>query len=79
MSGPTVLERLAEKLGSAYQVAEALGLDTSYTTRFKNQGFIPESYALDVDELRVTDAQGAITAYDVLREASAVKKARAAA
>lgn len=74
----STVERLIAHYGQANDVARALGLAASYITRFRQQKWIPETYALDIEELGVTDKWGRLTAYEVLAEARQAKMRRAA-
>lgn len=75
-SPPVVVERLRAALGSYAKVAEALGANRNYVTRWRDGGCIPEQWALDVHRLKVTDEWGAITYWEVLLEAERVRAGR---
>ena len=75
---PPILARLVAYFGSAYRVTQQLGVAKNYATRWSREGYIPEMWALDIEALGVTDGWGTITAYDVLREAAAVRRRRVA-
>lgn len=75
-SSPKVIDRLRGHFGSFPKVAAALGVSTPYTTHWRREGFIPESWALEIEALGVRDAWGEITVYDVLYEAAAVRRER---
>lgn len=75
-SSPSILDRLRIALGSQNATARALGVSENYPTRWRKEGFIPESYALDVGELKISDEYGRITAMDVLVEAREMRRLR---
>ena len=73
---PRILDRLKALLGSYGRVTAALDVAPNYATRWSREGFIPEVWALAVEELNLHDEWGAITSRDVLLEARAAKTAR---
>ena len=73
---PRILDRLKAILGSYGRVTVALDVAPNYATRWAREGFIPEVWALDVEDLHLQDEWGAITARDVLFEARAGRTAR---
>lgn len=75
---PPLLDRIKAYFGSDYALTKRLGVRRNYTTTWRQSGFIPEMWALDIEALGVTDGWGTITAYDVLREAAAVRRRRVA-
>lgn len=75
-SPPQILDRLKAILGSYGRVTAALGVSANYATRWAREGFIPEVWALAVEDLNLRDEWGAITSRDVLLEARAAKTAR---
>lgn len=66
---PPTVERLRAALGSYAKVADALGANRNYMTRWRRAGCIPERWAFDVHRLRVVDQWGTLTYWDVLIEA----------
>lgn len=68
---PRIVARLKAALGSEGAICRALGIPDNYTTKWKQTGYIPERWALDIHRLNVTDEWGAITAMTVLYEAEA--------
>lgn len=66
---PPVVERLRAALGSYAKIADALGANRNYVTRWRDAGCIPERWALDVHRMKVSDEWGAITYWEVLIEA----------
>lgn len=76
---PPILERLKASFGTYSRVAAALDVATNYTTRWRADGFIPEPWALAIEELGVRDEWGAITARGVLHEARDARMARISA
>lgn len=75
---PPLLVRLCAALGSGYKLCERLGVPDNYPTKWRKAGYIPEQWALDIEQLRVKDSYGDITAYTVLYEAARVRRERIA-
>ena len=75
---PSLLDRLQVHFGTWYRLTEALSVNRNYSTRWRQEGYIPEMWALDIEALGVTDSYGTITAYTVLLEAAAVRRRRVA-
>ena len=73
---PPILDRLKAVLGSYGRVTAALDVAPNYATRWTREGFIPEVWALAVEDLNLRDGWGAITARNVLLEARAGRTAR---
>lgn len=75
-TAPSVVERLKAALGTYAKVADAIGANRNYVTRWRDAGCIPERWALDVHRLRIKDGWGSITYWDVLLEAEAARNDR---
>ena len=73
---PSILDRLIASMGSPVKVAAALEVNRNYCTRWAKEGFIPEIWALYIEEFGIVDKWGPITCHDVLREARAARSAR---
>ena len=73
---PMILDRLKAILGSYGRVTVALDVAPNYATRWVREGFIPEVWALDIEDLNLRDEWGAITAREVLLEARSGRIAR---
>lgn len=74
---PSVVERLVQHFGSGAALCRALGRRDHFAVAWRREGFIPETWALDIERLEVVDKWGEITAYDVLLDAEKVRRKRA--
>jgi len=74
---PPIIERLVKHFGSGSALCRALGRTPNFATAWRRDGFIPETWALDIERLEVVDKWGEITAYDVLLDAEKVRRKRA--
>lgn len=70
---PSLMERLRTIYGSYGAYARALGVTDAYPQKWKQAGYIPERWALDVHRLNARDEWGQITAMTVLYEAEAAR------
>jgi len=66
---PPVVDRLRAALGSDARAAEALGANRNYMQRWRQAGYIPERWALDIHRLRIKDEWGPLDYWEVLIEA----------
>lgn len=65
--------RLLTENGSYAEVGKWIGVGTNAMTYYRKVGYLPESQALAVHRLGLTDCQGPITAVEVLEQAEMVK------
>lgn len=72
-NSPRLLERLRAIYGSYGKFCQAIGVTDNYPPKWKQAGYIPERWALDIHRLNARDQQGQITAMTVLYEAEAAR------
>lgn len=72
---PPLVERLAAVFGSGGKLCKAMHVPDNYPTKWKQGGYIPERWALDIHRLNVRDQWGQITAMTVLYEAEEARLA----